>query len=76
MSGEMYTDHLHGIKEVKIDEELRGGQGGVCNWELLGDKGQFGEGWMERGMRVSLTFRDVKHVKKLGSAFKFMGGKR
>ncbi|KAK4552493.1 hypothetical protein LTR86_010337 [Recurvomyces mirabilis] len=65
--GTAYTETLHGIAEVEEDVEL--GEGTVANWELLGDR----EGVLEAGgrnvreTRVSLTFRDVKKVSKLGS---------
>lgn len=72
-TGEVYTDCLHGIEAVSVDEGLHGGAGGVANWGLLGDPGVFGEGRKERGVRVSLTFRDVLRVKRLGKAFGGLG---
>lgn len=75
--GEMYEGYLHGIKGVEADEGLQGGEGGVVNWGLLGkewrEKIEENGGSLERGMRVSLTFRDVLRVKKLGF---LPGGKR
>ena len=66
-TGKLYTDYLHGISEVKIDESL--GHGSIVNWNLLGDRTPFAEGQAARGRRVSLTFRDVIRVKTLGKAF-------
>lgn len=54
-----------------MDENLRG-EGGLCNWRLLGDQEEFGEGRKRRETRVSLTFRDVVKVKKLGKGFGFL----
>ncbi|KAL8763617.1 MAG: hypothetical protein Q9184_000617 [Pyrenodesmia sp. 2 TL-2023] len=75
--GEMYERCLHGIKGVEVDEGLHGGEGGVVNWGLLGkdwrEKIEENGGRLERGLRVSLTFRDVIRVKKLGF---LPGGKR
>ncbi|KAL8737366.1 MAG: hypothetical protein Q9181_001741 [Wetmoreana brouardii] len=78
---EMYTDYLHGIKEVEVDEELHGGEGGVCNWEMLGKEWRAriednGGKW-GREIRVSATFRDVMSVKKVGKGLGFLsaGGK-
>ena len=79
--GEVYEGCLHGIEGVDVDEGLGpwvgkvgdgeevGGEGmGVCNWELLGDQGLYAGGSKERGTRISLTFRDVIRVKKIGKA--------
>ena len=66
-TGELYTDCLHGISEVKIDEVL--GESSIANWNLLGDRTPFAGGQAAREPRVSLTFRDVIRVKKLGKAF-------
>ncbi|KAI9703629.1 MAG: Alpha-ketoglutarate-dependent dioxygenase alkB 6 [Candelina mexicana] len=78
--GEMYTDHLHGIGDLSVDEELRPsaseGDGGVVNWELIAEKEGFEKGWCERGTRVSLTYRDVRRVTRMGNVMSFMGAKR
>jgi len=66
-TGEVYTDCLHGIEGVAVDEGL--GPDSIVNWDMLEDKGGFEEGRRERGKRVSLTFRDVLKVKALGRAF-------
>lgn len=63
----LYSDCLHGISEVMMDENL--GQDTIANWNLLGDKTSFVGGQAARERRISLTFRDVIRVKKLGKAF-------
>ena len=50
-----------------MDEGLK--PEGIVNWDLLGDRNGWTEGHGERGTRVSLTFRDVLEVKRLGKAF-------
>ena len=70
-TGEIYENCLHGIKEVKVDERL--GAERVANWALLADRESFEAGRWQRGTRVSLTFRDVIRVKKLGKGFGFLG---
>ena len=70
-TGELYTDCLHGIDGVKVDEDV--GSEKIINWDLLGDKEPFTEGSAERETRISLTFRDVKKVQKLGKAFGALG---
>lgn len=63
----LYTDCLHGISEEMLDENL--GQDTIANWNLLGDRTPFVEGQAARARRISMTFRDVIRVKKLGKAF-------
>ncbi len=67
-TGKCYTDTLHGIAEIEVDEELR--EGSIANWDLLGDKYQFRDGRYLRKTRVSLTCRDVKKVVQMGSVSK------
>ena len=67
-TGEMYTENLHGIDGINMDDCLKD----VVNWETLGDKERFESGQNARGTRVSLTFRDVLKVKKLGKGFGFL----
>jgi alkylated DNA repair protein alkB family protein 6 len=69
----MYTDTLHGIDEVMVDEV---GEGTIANWDLLGEKEKYEvkEGARyERENRLSLTYRDVLKVAKVGGAMKFLG---
>ena len=76
-TGELYSECLHGIQSVLVDEDVREGEGGVVNWGLLREEtrremeGSMGR-W-ERGTRVSLTFRDVLKVKRVGRAFGGLG---
>lgn len=74
--GRLYTDYLHGIAETSRDEGLD--EWGICNWDLLGDKEAYsgsgsGSGLVERGTRISLTYRDVLRVVTLGNTMKFLG---
>ena len=68
--GEMYRDTLHGIAEVMRDENLNSDS--IVNWRLLGDVTPYEGGTADRDVRVSLTYRDVLKVSKLGGALKFM----
>ncbi|PGH17327.1 hypothetical protein AJ79_01211 [Helicocarpus griseus UAMH5409] len=72
-TGTLYTDFLHGIEERKRDEDLNSET--VCNWGLLGDTDAFAEGGYERETRISLTYRDVLRVSKLGNSMKFLGSR-
>jgi alkylated DNA repair protein alkB family protein 6 len=68
--GEAYEVLLHGIGEQHSDVELmpdEDGVGGAINWNQLGDKERFASGTVERQTRVSLTFRDVLKVSKMGA---------
>ena len=58
-AGSAYVDMLHGIAATGADVGL--GPGTVANWGQLGDAGALERagGRSERGLRVSLTFRDV-----------------
>jgi alkylated DNA repair protein alkB homolog 6 len=69
----MYRDTLHGISNVIVDEDLR--EGAITNWHLLADTTPYETGRCERQPRISLTFRDVLKVAKLGGAMKFLGKK-
>lgn len=65
--GSAYTDTLHGISELETDENL--GPGTVANWSLLGDSEVFARngGKNVRSARISLTYRDVLRVSKVGA---------
>ncbi|GAD97775.1 conserved hypothetical protein [Paecilomyces variotii No. 5] len=67
----MYTDYLHGITETDRDENLSAQT--VCNWGLLGDRQRYECGSYEREVRMSLTYRDVIKVAKLGNSGRFLG---
>lgn len=68
--GKMYTELLHGIAETTRDEHINSKT--ICNWELLRDKETYMSGWVERETRISLTYRDVFHVAKIGHTMKFL----
>ncbi|KAF9895395.1 hypothetical protein FE257_000301 [Aspergillus nanangensis] len=72
--GKLYTDFLHGIAERTADEEL--GPQSICNWGLLREPSVFEKEAYCRETRVSLTYRDVIRVAKLGNTMKFLGGSR
>jgi alkylated DNA repair protein alkB family protein 6 len=72
-TGEMYTDHLHGIAEV--EEEVNLGPSTVSNWELLRSTDEIIEGRFKRLPRTSLTYRDVIKVSKLGAKFGIFGSR-
>jgi len=63
-TGEAYEVLLHGISPITRDTAL--GPDTVANWELLGNKERFADGVNERETRVSLTYRDVLKVSKVG----------
>ncbi|KAK2801178.1 hypothetical protein FQN51_005493 [Onygenales sp. PD_10] len=69
-TGKLYTDFLHGIEEREKDTDLSPET--VCNWELLGDRDAFAAGSYERETRISLTYRDVLKVSKLGNVMNFL----
>lgn len=73
-SGTLYTEFLHGISELEIDEDLA--RESIVNWDLLGDEDAYLTGWASREKRISLTFRDVKKVQMLGKAFGGLGRRR
>jgi alkylated DNA repair protein alkB family protein 6 len=76
-TGRLYEDTLHGIAEINVDGDLHDGKGGVVNWDMLGDKAAFENsgGTAERGTRISLTFRDVLKVKKVGGGLRHLIGR-
>lgn len=61
----LYTDYLHGIADVAEDVGLS--PASIVNWSLLGDASVFADGRNARGIRTSLTYRDVMEVSKAGS---------
>ncbi|KAK4948030.1 hypothetical protein LTR10_013084 [Elasticomyces elasticus] len=69
-TGEMYVETLHGISETQTDENLNSET--IANWDLVEHKEDYASGTVQRGTRISLTFRDVAKVAKLGGALKFM----
>ncbi|KAL8402024.1 hypothetical protein RB596_008685 [Gaeumannomyces avenae] len=61
----LYMDYLHGIADIDADVDLS--RDTVANWDLLRSSKEFEGGRSERGVRTSLTYRDVMKVSKLGS---------
>jgi alkylated DNA repair protein alkB homolog 6 len=61
-TGRVYTDYLHGIEEITVDQNLN--EETVANWSLLSNKEDW-RGDKERRLRTSLTFRDVLKVVKI-----------
>lgn len=71
----LYTDYLHGIAERTTDEDLSSDT--ICNWDLLGDREEYMQAKSyTRQTRVSLTYRDVLKVAKVGNSIKFLSAKR
>lgn len=73
-TGLLYTKFLHGIAETTRDDNLN--ETSICNWHLLRQTDSFRRGFYERETRVSLTYRDVLKVAKMGNTIKFLGGRR
>jgi alkylated DNA repair protein alkB family protein 6 len=71
INGDLYTDHLHGIAEIKEDTNL--GPETVSNWALLRSPDEITDGKFERKPRTSLTYRDVIKVSKLGAKLAMFG---
>ncbi|KAI6716006.1 hypothetical protein JHW43_001503 [Diplocarpon mali] len=63
-TGQLYTDYLHGIADLAEDINL--GPTTIANWELLRSPDAFRDGRNERQTRISLTYRDVLRVSKIG----------
>ncbi|TKA69586.1 hypothetical protein B0A49_05232 [Cryomyces minteri] len=64
-TGTAYTDLMHGIAEIDVDENLD--SKAIANWGLLGDAAKFESGSSRRDTRTSLTYRDVLKTSKVGS---------
>lgn len=71
--GGIYTDYLHGIAETVRDENLSADS--ICNWSLLREKDSYQAGWYQRETRVSLTYRDVLKVARMGNSLRFLSGR-
>lgn len=71
---ELYTEYLHGIADTEEDLGLSADT--VANWGLLGSQSSFRDGRNTRQMRVSLTYRDVIKVVKLGNRLGGILGRR
>ncbi|KAJ9637126.1 hypothetical protein H2199_007412 [Coniosporium tulheliwenetii] len=70
-TGSAYTELLHGIASVETDTDLN--EETIANWSLLGEPVRFMNGTNERGTRISLTYRDVLKVSKVGTRILGLG---
>lgn len=68
---ELYTDYYHGISEIEADINLDSTT--VANWNLLRSGEEIVNGKYERHERLSLTYRDVLKVSKLGAKLGLFG---
>jgi len=65
MTGTLYTGYLHGITETEVDRDVTPDL--ISNWSLLGDREEYLQGsCSNRQIRISLTYRDVIKVGKIG----------
>lgn len=72
-TGGLYTQYMHGIANTLRDDDLT--PESIYNWSLLGNQQAYTTGAYERQTRVSLTYRDVLKVAKLGNSIKFLNRK-
>jgi alkylated DNA repair protein alkB homolog 6 len=72
--GDCYSDTLHGIAEIDVDLDLR--EGTIANWDLLQNQDHYRESSYVRETRVSLTYRDVRKVIRVGGSRNSIPGKR
>lgn len=72
-TGDIYYNYFHGIADSTDDVDL--GPDTVVNWSLLGAPNEFLGGISKRSTRLSLTYRDVLKVARLGSKFGALGGR-
>jgi alkylated DNA repair protein alkB family protein 6 len=68
---DIYTDYLHGIEDSTADVHLS--PASVVNWDLLRAPEAIKDGRSERSTRISLTYRDVIKVSKLGAKLGIFG---
>ncbi|KAK0621368.1 alkylated DNA repair protein-like protein alkB 6 [Bombardia bombarda] len=64
-TAELYSEYLHGIEPISEDTDIT--EQGIANWNLLRSPSLYKEGRHPRQTRVSLTYRDVLKVSKLGN---------
>ncbi len=60
----LYTDYLHGIADLTEDTGL--GADTIANWSLLRSPEAFATTRNIRETRISLTYRDVLKISKVG----------
>ena len=70
-TGDLYSEYLHGIAEVKDEVNLNSTT--VANWDLLRSPEEIKDGNFERHTRTSLTYRDVIKASNLGSKLGVFG---
>ncbi|KAL2164492.1 hypothetical protein VTH06DRAFT_3708 [Thermothelomyces fergusii] len=64
-TSDLYSEYLHGIEPISTDVDLS--EQTIANWSLLRSPSLFENGVNQRQTRISLTYRDVLKVSKLGS---------
>ncbi|KAK3997235.1 alpha-ketoglutarate-dependent dioxygenase alkB 6 [Cladorrhinum sp. PSN332] len=64
-TADLYTEYLHGIEPISADVNLC--EETIANWALLREPSLHKDGLSQRQTRVSLTYRDVLKVSKLGN---------
>ncbi|KAK4668070.1 uncharacterized protein QC764_702120 [Podospora pseudoanserina] len=69
-TADLYTEYLHGIEPIATDVELSGKT--IVNWDLLRSPELYKDGLNQRRTRISLTYRDVLKVSKLGNKLGLM----
>ncbi|KAK3692739.1 hypothetical protein B0T22DRAFT_24329 [Podospora appendiculata] len=63
-TAELYSEYLHGIEAIATDMDIC--EATIANWTRLRSPLSFKDGCHTRETRVSLTYRDVLKVSKLG----------
>ncbi|KAK3380066.1 hypothetical protein B0T24DRAFT_519812 [Lasiosphaeria ovina] len=63
-TAELYSEYLHGIEPISEDVDIT--EHSIANWTLLRSPSSYEDGRHERETRISLTYRDVLKVSKLG----------
>ncbi|KAK4114028.1 hypothetical protein N656DRAFT_796546 [Canariomyces notabilis] len=64
-TAELYSEYLHGIEPISADVNIS--EQTIANWSLLRSPSLYRDGLNQRKTRISLTYRDVLKVSKLGS---------
>ncbi|KAL2181661.1 uncharacterized protein P884DRAFT_274143 [Thermothelomyces heterothallicus CBS 202.75] len=64
-TADVYSEYLHGIEPISTDVDISGET--IANWSLLRSPSLFENGVNQRQTRISLTYRDVLKVSKLGN---------
>jgi alkylated DNA repair protein alkB homolog 6 len=67
----LYSDYLHGIADIDKDVDLTPET--IANWSLLGSPDMIEDGQILRGIRTSLTYRDVLKSSSLGKKLGLLG---